>query len=59
MATGDAVDAFSDDELVRLINETCDRQEPSGPGIARCVPLTEGYMVKLYRDGSHLEVVQV
>lgn len=57
MATSDAVDALSDDELARLINKTRDSQEPSGPGIARCIPLTKRYMVKLYRDSGHLQDV--
>lgn len=39
------------------VNETRDRQAPSGPGICRCIPLTKGYMVKLYRDSGHLENV--
>lgn len=57
MATSDPLNALSDDELLGLVNETLDRQEPSGPGISRGIPFTEGCMVKHYRDSGHLEDV--
>jgi hypothetical protein len=57
MATGDAVDALSDDELASLISKTLERQERSLHHIPRCFPLSQGYVFKIYRDSSQVEDV--